>query len=29
MADLYVLVDRAMGKDVSTNGLSHAYSSAE
>lgn len=29
MADLYVLVDRAMGKEVSTNGLSHAYSSAE
>ncbi|KRG53119.1 DNA repair ATPase [Stenotrophomonas beteli] len=29
MADLYTLVDRAMGKEVSTNGLSHAYSSAE
>jgi hypothetical protein len=29
MADLYLLVDRAMGKDVSTNGLSHAYSGAE
>ncbi|UUS14399.1 hypothetical protein NMB32_22375 [Stenotrophomonas sp. CD2] len=29
MADLYVLVERAMGKEVSTNGLSHAYSSAE
>ncbi len=29
MADLYLLVDRAMGKDVSSNGLSHAYSGAE
>ncbi|MCL8395892.1 AAA family ATPase, partial [Pseudomonas aeruginosa] len=29
MADLYVLVDRAMGKEVSTNSLGHAYSSAE
>ena len=29
MADLYTLVDRAMGKEVSTNSLSHAYSSAE
>ncbi|MDO5610932.1 MAG: DNA repair ATPase [Pseudomonadota bacterium] len=29
MNDLYVLVDKAQGKDVSTSGLSHAYSSAE
>ncbi len=29
MADLYVLIDRAMGKEVSTNALSHAYSAAE
>ena len=29
MADLYLLVDRAMGKEVSTNALSHAYSGAE
>ncbi|HLL48670.1 MAG TPA: AAA family ATPase, partial [Longimicrobiaceae bacterium] len=29
LADLYVLVDRARGLDVSTNGLSHAYGAAE
>ncbi|WP_298576699.1 DNA repair ATPase [uncultured Luteimonas sp.] len=29
LADLYLLVDRASGKDVSTNALSHAYSGAE
>ena len=29
MADLYLLVDRAAGKEVSTNDLSHAYSGAE
>jgi hypothetical protein len=29
VADLYLLVDRAMGRDVSTNALSHAYSGAE
>jgi len=29
MADLYLLVDKALGKDVSTNQLSHAYSGAE
>ncbi|WP_133499369.1 DNA repair ATPase [Cognatilysobacter terrigena] len=29
MSDLYLLIDKAMGKDVSTNGLSHAYSGAE
>jgi MoxR-like ATPase len=29
MADLYLLVERAMGKEVSTNALSHAYSGAE
>jgi hypothetical protein len=29
MADLYLLVERAMGKEVSTNTLSHAYSGAE
>ncbi|MGY3266325.1 DNA repair ATPase [Lysobacter sp. HA35] len=29
MADLYLLIDRAMGKEVSTNALSHAYSAAE
>ncbi|SEK88750.1 AAA domain (dynein-related subfamily) [Pseudoxanthomonas sp. GM95] len=29
MADLYLLVDRARGKEVSTNALSHAYSGAE
>ncbi|MGN6224389.1 DNA repair ATPase [Pseudoxanthomonas sp.] len=29
MADLYLLVDRARGKDVSSNQLSHAYSGAE
>jgi hypothetical protein len=29
MADLYVLVDKASGKEVSTNALSHAYSGAE
>ena len=29
MADLYLLVDKARGKDVSTNQLSHAYSGAE
>jgi hypothetical protein len=29
MADLYLLVERAAGRDVSTNALSHAYSGAE
>jgi len=29
MADLYLLAERAAGKDVSTNDLSHAYSGAE
>ncbi|HEY0972941.1 MAG TPA: hypothetical protein VGE57_00440, partial [Solimonas sp.] len=29
MVDLYLLVDKARGKDVSTNQLSHAYSGAE
>ncbi len=29
MADLYLLVDKARGKEVSLNGLSHAYSGAE
>jgi len=29
MADLYLLADRAAGKEVSTNDLSHAYSGAE
>jgi hypothetical protein len=29
LADLYLLVDKALGKDVSTNALSHAYSGAE
>ncbi|WP_299345776.1 DNA repair ATPase [uncultured Pseudoxanthomonas sp.] len=29
LADLYLLVDKARGKDVSTNQLSHAYSGAE
>ncbi|WP_457319428.1 AAA family ATPase, partial [Stenotrophomonas sp. P5_B8] len=29
MADLYLLVERAMGKELSTNALSHAYSGAE
>jgi hypothetical protein len=29
MADLYLLADKALGKDVSTNNLSHAYSAAE
>ena len=29
MADLYVLIDKAMGRDVSTSALSHAYSAAE
>ncbi len=29
MADLYLLVDKAAGKEVSTNALSHAYSGAE
>ncbi|MCW4453229.1 DNA repair ATPase [Flavobacterium sp. MXW15] len=29
LADLYLLVERAQGKDVSTNALSHAYSGAE
>ncbi|TQM05773.1 dynein-related subfamily AAA family protein [Pseudoxanthomonas sp. 3HH-4] len=29
MADLYLLVDKARGKEVSTNQLSHAYSGAE
>jgi len=29
LADLYLLADRAAGKDVSTNGLSHGYSGAE
>lgn len=29
LADLYVLVDKANGKEVSTNALSHAYSGAE
>ena len=29
LADLYVLVDRARGLDVSTSGLSHAYGAAE
>ncbi len=29
LADLYLLVDKANGKEVSLNGLSHAYSGAE
>ncbi|HST60723.1 MAG TPA: ATP-binding protein, partial [Longimicrobium sp.] len=29
LADLYVFADRAKGRDVSTNGLSHAYGAAE
>jgi hypothetical protein len=29
LADLYLFADRAKGLDVSTNGLSHAYSAAE
>lgn len=29
MADLYLLVDRARGKEISSNQLSHAYSGAE
>lgn len=29
MADLYTLMDKAAGKEVSTSGLSHAYSAAE
>ena len=29
LADLYLLAERAAGKDVSTNALSHAYSGAE
>jgi len=29
LADLYLLADKAAGKDVSTNALSHAYSGAE
>ncbi|MBZ9750690.1 DNA repair ATPase [Deinococcus sp. HMF7604] len=29
LADLYLLADRAQGKEVSTNNLSHAYSAAE
>ena len=29
MADLYLLVDKARGKDVSTNALKHGYSGAE
>jgi hypothetical protein len=29
LADLYVFADRAMGREVSTNGLSHAYGAAE
>ena len=29
LADLYLLVDKALGKEVSTNALSHAYSGAE
>jgi hypothetical protein len=29
LADLYLLVDRARGREVSTNALSHAYSGAE
>lgn len=29
MADLYLLAERAAGKEVSTNALSHAYSGAE
>ncbi len=29
LADLYLLADKAAGKDVSTNGLSHGYSGAE
>ena len=29
MADLYLLADKSLGKDVSTNNLSHAYSAAE
>lgn len=29
LADLYLLVDKALGKEVSTNRLSHAYSGAE
>ncbi|MGY1518925.1 DNA repair ATPase [Luteimonas sp. A482] len=29
MADLYLLADRAAGRDVSTNALSHAYSGTE
>ena len=29
MSDLYLLMEKAAGKDVSTNGLKHAYSAAE
>ncbi|NYF18784.1 hypothetical protein HDC36_000221 [Xanthomonas sp. JAI131] len=29
LADLYLLVERARGKEISTNALSHAYSGAE
>ncbi|HEX6039006.1 DNA repair ATPase [Longimicrobium sp.] len=29
LSDLYLLVDRARGRDVSTNGLKHGYSAAE
>jgi hypothetical protein len=29
LADLYLLVDKARGKEVSTNALTHAYSAAE
>lgn len=29
LSDLYLLVDRALGKDVSTNNLTHQYSAAE
>jgi hypothetical protein len=29
MADLYLLVDKARGKEISTNALKHAYSGAE
>lgn len=29
MSDLYLLIEKAQGKDVSTNGLKHPYSAAE
>lgn len=29
LSDLYLLVDKALGKDISTNALKHAYSAAE